>query len=192
MPSSTNQKDTLDFQQRVLERLQKGDIEALGVLYEYYIDYLIDVGLYYVRDTELLEDEIHDLFLELYTSRHRLLEIRNIKAYLATTLKNNLLRRIKKKEVVIEEDRFIYLLGIESERLEESAEKKWIDLEQHQNITSELKLAMDSLTNHQQHILQLRFKENLSFNEIAEALSISKTSARTLLYRSLKALRKRI
>lgn len=185
-----HQGDNLEFERRLLRRLRTGDVEALGILYDIHVDYLLDLGMYYVNDTGELEDHIHDLFLNLYKSRSKAMEIRNVKAYLATALKRRLFKKRVSKERMMEEDRFLHLLDSSPDSIEVSPEKKWIEAEHIESLTSELKLAMGSLTNHQKHIIQLRFVENLSFAEIAQTLDVSKTSARTLLYRTLKALRK--
>lgn len=191
MPALDKQREeNLDFQRELLKRLGAGDVEALGILYDIHIDHLIDFGLYYVNDTGKLEDHIHDLFLDLFKSKTRVLEIRDIRTYLSIALKRRLLKKKVGQDRVIEEDRFLHLLDTNPDRVEQSPERKWIEAEKIENLTSELKLAMESLTNHQRHIIQLRFVENLSFTEIAQTLDVSKTSARTLLYRTLKTLRK--
>lgn len=193
MPLSTNQKgDALDFQQKLLERLHRGDIEALGCLYDMHVDYLMEFGLHYVSDVSWVEDQVHDLFLDLFKARHKALQIQNLKAYLSTSLKRRLFKKNKSKELLIEEDSFKRLLKSDSNYIETSSENKWIDAEQVEYLKQALKTAMDSLTNHQQSILHLRFVENKSYGEIAEHMEVSKASARTLLYRSLKILRKKV
>lgn len=193
MPLSNNQKgDALDFQQKLLERLYRGDMEALGCLYDMHVDHLMEFGLHYVTEVSWVEDQVHDLFLDLFRARHKALQIQNLKAYLSTSLKRRLFKRNKSKELLIEEDSFKRLLHNDSNHIETSSENKWIDEEQLEYLKLALKTAMDSLTNHQQNALHLRFVENKSYGEIAERMEVSKASARTLLYRSLKILREKV
>ena len=193
MPLSNNQKgDALDFQQKLLERLHRGDMEALGCLYDMHVDHLMEFGLHYVTEVSWVEDQIHDLFLDLFRARHGALQIQNLKAYLSTSLKRRLFKRSKSKELLIEEDSFKRLLHNDSNHIETSSESKWIDAEQLEYLKQALKTAMDSLTNHQQNALHLRFVEKKSYGEIAERMEVSKASARTLLYRSLKILREKV
>lgn len=193
MPLSNNQKgDALDFQQKLLERLHRGDMEALGCLYDMHVDHLMEFGLHYVTEVSWVEDQVHDLFLDLFRARHKALQIQNLKAYLSTSLKRRLFKRNKSKELLIEEDNFKRLLHNDSNHIETSSESKWIDAEQLEYLKLALKTAMDSLTNHQQNALHLRFVENKSYGEIAERMEVSKASARTLLYRSLKILREKV
>lgn len=187
-----HQKIVMNPEQRALERLHNGDIDALGFLYDSYVDDLFELGIRYVNDESWIEDQIHDLFLDLYKSRHNVLNIYNIKAYLSTSLKRRLYKKSKTRELLIEEGSFHHLLRTSPDHIEESAESQWIDMEKVAALKSGLKSAMDSLTKHQQSALHLRFMENKSYFEIAKHMDVSTASARTLLYRSLKALREKI
>ena len=50
--------------------------------------------------------------------------------------------------------------------------------------------AVKMLTNHQREGLSLKFEHNHSYTEIAEIMGVSTQSARTIIYRALKDLRK--
>lgn len=193
MPLSNDKKgNASDFQYKILERLHHGDLEALGSLYDMHVDYLIGLGLHYVNDVPWVEDQIHDLFLDIYRSREKVLQIRNVRAYLTTCLKRKLFKRNQSKELLVEKDTLGYLLSESPDHIEISPESKWIDAEQIKYLKLVLKTAMDSLTNHQQSALRLRFVEKKSYGEIAEYMEVSKASARTLLYRSVKLLREKV
>ena len=47
-------------------KLQEGNLESLGVLYDIYIDELFLYGLQFSKDKNVVMDSIHDLFLNLY------------------------------------------------------------------------------------------------------------------------------
>jgi len=193
MPLSNHHSDeVLDFQRKILERLHRGDLEALGCLYDMHIEYLMAFGLKYVNDVAWVEDQIHDLFLEFFKARNKVLHIQNVRAYLSTCLKRKLYKRNKSKELLVPEEKFPFLTQFISQNVESSAEAKWIDSEQVEYLKRGLQTAMDSLTIHQQSALHLRFVENKSYGEIAEHLDVSKASARTLLYRSIKMLREKL
>ncbi|MEC7263200.1 MAG: sigma-70 family RNA polymerase sigma factor [Bacteroidota bacterium] len=182
----------MDAQQRALEQLRDGDVEALGYLYDHYIDYLLDIGLHLVNDEAWIEDQVHDLFLDLYKSRKNVLKIKDLKAYLTVSFKRRLYKKGKRKEVVIEEDSFKQILSQSVDHQEKSTESKWIDREKLDGLTLGLKSAMESLTYHQQNAIQLRYVENKSYVEIAEQMDMSVASARTLLYRSIKVLKEKV
>lgn len=191
-PLKTSKEDALDFEQKMLKRLHLGDIEALGSLYDMHVDHLVEFGLHYVKDVAWVEDQIHDLFIELFKAKQKILHIQNLRAYLSTSLKRRLFKKNKSKELLVEEDNFRQLLNKDWNYIESSSESKWIDFEHVENLRLAVKTAMESLTNHQQSAIHLRFVENKSYGEIAEQMDVSKASARTLLYRSLKLLREKV
>ncbi|OXE96571.1 hypothetical protein B0A79_22840, partial [Flavobacterium piscis] len=55
-----------------------------------------------------------------------------------------------------------------------------------------LAVALNSLTQKQRNALHLRFSEDQSYEEISSTLEISLESCRTLIYRALKELRKKL
>ena len=176
----------------VLEKIHGGDIDALGDLYDFFADELYHVGIQYIKDESWVEDQIHDLFLDFFRSRKNIPKIRNIRAYLTTSLKRRLYKRNKVKELCTEDDGFEQILRTFPNYVEASPELKWMDSEHSDHLKGSLKLAMDSLTNHQQNALHMRFTENKSYDEIAEQMDVSVASARTLLYRSVKILREKM
>jgi len=189
---SNHKTVVLDAQQRALEQLHGGDVEALGYLYDRYIDCLLSIGLHYVKDETWVEDQVHDLFLELYKSRKNVLKIKDFKSYLIISFKRRLYKKNKSKEILIEEETFKRMLSKSPSQQEKSIEATWIDQEKLESLKQGLKSAMESLTLHQQNAIELRYVENKSYVEIAEQMDMSVASARTLLYRTLKMLKDKV
>ena len=190
--SSTDRPIVLDAQKRALEQLHGGDVAALGYLYDRYIDCLLNIGLQYVRDEAWIEDQIHDFFLELYKSRKNVLKIKDFQSYIIVSFKRRLYKKNKSKEILVEDESFKRMLLKNPHQHEKSTESTWIDKEKLESLKQGLKLALESLTLHQQNAIQLRYVENKSYVEIAEQMDMSVASARTLLYRSLKMLRDKV
>lgn len=193
MLQKQNRTETvLDPLQKALEQLGSGEVNALGYLYDRFADELFDLGTKYVKDGSWIEDQIHDLFLDLYRARHNMAKIRNIEAYLVTSLKRRLYKKNKARELLVDEGNFRHLLQHSEDHIDSSTETQWIDRERIESLGLGLKSAIGSLTNHQQSALHLRFVENKSYNEIAEHMDVSAASARTLLYRSIKILKEKV
>src|SRR5680860_48685 len=70
--------------------VKKGNKKALSDLYGLYADALYEFGKSYTTDGCLIEDGIHDLFIELYERRKKLPVARNVKNYLFTVLRRNI------------------------------------------------------------------------------------------------------
>ena len=82
-------------------KLKKGDKKALSELYGMYADALYGFGKPYSQDSGLIEDGIHDLFVELYERRKKLPVARNVKNYLFTVLRRKITELSKARSLVV-------------------------------------------------------------------------------------------
>ncbi|MGY5851902.1 RNA polymerase sigma factor [Salegentibacter sp. F14] len=169
--------------------LQKGNMDALGYFYDKYVDDLFAIGYSIYPDKEFIQDVIHDMFLELYKYHDRLSEAQNIKAYLITSFKRNIFRKKNSKEIKLENKDFETKPGMLENT--ESHENKIINFEQASLTQKKVDHAMEYLTLHQIKVLELKFSEDKSYEEIARDLNVTVSSARTLVYRTVKELRKK-
>lgn len=169
------------------DKVKNGDKKALSDLYEMYADALYGFGKSYSSDSFLVEDGIHDMFVELYMRRKNLPVARNVKNYLFTILKRKIMELSKNRPIVIspEEDH----AGNIYRNLEVSSETEIIYNEEKEELGLLLSKAINKLTPKQRKGVSMRFYENRSYEEMALSLGISKETARTLIYRSLKIMR---
>lgn len=165
-------------------QIKKGDIDAYHNLYDRYIDSLFTFGIQYTPDEVLVQDAIHDVFLEIHRYRKTIAEDVVVKSYLFKSLHRDILKKIKFQSKSVSLD------YIEENDYETNSTEDELILHEtmiHKN--AELASALTSLTKKQRYALQLRFTEDLSYEEISTILEISLESCRTLIYRSLKDLR---
>jgi len=83
----------------ILKRLQKGDKDALRIIYEKYADTLISVALTLVSDIHTAEDCLHDAFVDFATGAAVLRIHSNLRSYLISCVANrarDLLRKNSK------------------------------------------------------------------------------------------------
>ena len=184
MNNSNNNEDAL------WESLRSGDLDALGSLYDLYIDNLFSYGIQVSSDKAFVMDCIHDLFLDLYKYRKKLSTTNNVKYYLLRSLKNKILRN-KKSKVIYLPDISLHKKNINqnySESFEDSVIRKEFQEEK------ELKLsnAISFLSKKQKQGLYLRFNEGKSYEDIAKIMSVSIQTSRTIVYRAIKELRKHL
>lgn len=165
-------------------QIRKGDAQAYNELYDRYIDSLFTFGIQYTNDETLVQDAIHDIFIELHKYRKTVAEQVQVKSYLFKSLHNDILRKLKMRSKTVLLDDFTADIN-ETQSIEEQL----ILGETTMMKNAKLELALNSLTEKQRYALNLRFTEDLSYEEISSALNISLESCRTLIYRSLKDLR---
>lgn len=167
-----------------------GSTEALGELYDMHIDSLYAYGMKMSSQKETVMDAIHDVFLSLHRYHNKLSTPDNIQAYLFLSLKRELFRKHQTGVIPM------YPLDpsmVHSEVLSITGyEDELIALDRERDLSSLLSRALGRLNSHQKKAITMRFQDDMSYEEIAQTLRVSVASARTMIYRTLKALRKGI
>lgn len=165
-------------------RIKKGDDHAYHELYDRYINVLFAFGMQYTNDDSLVQDAIHDVFVNLHRYRTTITLDVVVKSYLFKSLQNDIFKKLKSQKKIVSLD-----IVSDSAYKTDSAEDDLIFNETTLKKHADLALALSSLTKKQRYALHLRFSENLSYEEISEVLNISAQSCKTLIYRSIKELR---
>ncbi|MEX0359408.1 MAG: RNA polymerase sigma factor [Allomuricauda sp.] len=170
--------------------IRKGNVLALGEVYDIYIDDLFSYGIQFSEDRSHVMDCIHDLFLDLYKYQSRLAATTNVKYYLLTSLKRKIIRRHNSKLTHYTNE--TPLLPNDQRNHIPSPEEELIAMENDWLRSHSLLKATEFLTKRQQKGLSLRFYEKRSYEEIAEIMNTSVETSRTIIYRAIKSLRKNI
>ncbi|MEL1255201.1 sigma-70 family RNA polymerase sigma factor [Flavobacterium sp. DGU38] len=170
------------------EQIKKGDINAFEKLYDSYADVLLTFALQYTNEESFAKDAIHDVFLDIYKYRTGLAETVNVKSYLFKITQRNVLKKNKASQKIFHINReYEYFTPKEA-----SFEETLIAEENTLELNSKLAFAIEELTEKQRTALFYRFNEDKPYEEIASILDISVESSRTLIYRCLKELRKKL
>ena len=181
-----NFKDT-DF--ILWAKLKAGDATAIGKLYDHYVDELFTYGVQFTANKSDVMDSIHDLFLNLYKYRKKLANTTNVRYYLMRSLKNEILKKAKINP-------FLSTSAIDENTQNKifysSVEDTLIEEEINNDRFFRLNLALNSLSKKQRHILYLRFNEEKEYAQIAKTLNVSIETSRTMIYRAIKKLRKKM
>jgi len=169
----------------VWDAFRKGNEEAFQQIYSYFVGVLFSYGNKLTTDYTLVEDCVHDLFVELWDRRVYLRETTSIKLYLFKGLKRKIVRKlIQQKNTVYTENSHAYTFGITSS-YETSLIREQLSEEQHQKLMQ----AIAKLTGRQQEVLFLRFHANMNYEEIARLLSLNYQSVSNIMFRAMKTLR---
>ncbi len=165
-------------------RLKKDDPQALGFLYDKYVDKLFLSALRTTSNRELAKDAVQEVFIELWNYRHTITDIQYSQSYLAKVLRGILLKKLKK-----ENEAYHYELEESFVSPEESIENIIISSDTDREKKYRLKEALSNLSNRQKQLLELHFKDGLSYEQIAEKLSINYQSVNNLAFRTILRLR---
>jgi RNA polymerase sigma-70 factor (ECF subfamily) len=170
-------------------KLKDGDIEALGGLYDLYIDELFRYGMQYAADKAEVLDHIHDVFLNLYKYRKNLANTDQVKYYLFRSLKNQIISASKGEFMT---QTFVLNEEVHSNNYSNSIEAEIIEAEFNNERSYKLSKAINSLSKKQRKGLFLRFTEERDYEAVAQIMNVSVQTSRTLVYRAIKALRKSV
>nr|WP_295927055.1 sigma-70 family RNA polymerase sigma factor [uncultured Dyadobacter sp.] len=159
-----------------------GDKSAFGEITERNYAALYHYGTRFTSDRDLIKDCLQDLFLEIWEKRHSLSHIGTIKPYLFQSLRNNLIRRVRKQS---------FFSDIRDDDVEDdvSPESDWIIQETDQLTSHRLKQAIDSLPKRQKEALYLKYYENLSYEEIATVMGLQRQAVANYLQYGIAKLR---
>jgi RNA polymerase sigma factor (sigma-70 family) len=167
---------------------RNGDHAAFQRIYQTYAKDLLSYGYKVTSNVLLIEDSIHDLFIELWQSRKNLSDTDSIKFYLFRSLRNKINNSQRK-------DAFYNSTDIENaggNADEFVIESHLIELEEKEKLLRQLRYSYDLLSPRQQQALDLRFQMHFSNEEIARIMGINYQSACKFIYSGLKILREAV
>lgn len=169
------------------DQMRAGDKTALFELYNELYFHLIRFGLKINPDDELVKDCVNQVFLNLWDKRARLPEVENVKAYLMTMLRRTILDQLL---YVNRTNNALNRMIAEEDGNELSYEEIMIRLQQDDDLKLKLKLAIAKLTPRQMELIQLKFFEGLSYEQIAVRNAQTVKTAYNTIYDAIKMLRR--
>jgi RNA polymerase sigma factor (sigma-70 family) len=157
---SSNKYQHLTDDELVQSYKYQQNMDALGALYQRYMDLLYGVCLKYLKDTELAKDAVLQVYEELVVKlpKH---DVENFRAWVHTVTKNHCLmylRSPKNKQTVafmpelMQNEQTVHLNG---------------ELDKEENYTK-LEKCMQLLVNEQQTTIQMFYYEQKCYKDIAD------------------------
>jgi len=165
---------------------KSGSAEALHSLYKQHYLGLINYGIKFNGDRRYANDCIVEMLLGLWEKRDRLPEVENVRSYLLTCLRTVMLQRIRSDKLRGIKESYAHSLADQAESsYEEHITKIQTDL----ILKDKLTKSLNHLTERQKELLQLKFFDDLDYDEIALRCNISKRTAYNIVYDALKILK---
>ncbi|WP_346238315.1 RNA polymerase sigma factor [Niabella insulamsoli] len=167
------------------EHIIAGDKEEYAKTYLYLFDRFFNYGFKFTRDAGLVEDAIQEVLEKLWTDRKKLKRVANPAAYLFTSFRNELLRKIKSPPA-------LHLDDTQPAPVVFGHDAVLIGHEQDDQLRQRLQQAVDQLSPRQKEAIFLRFYEGLSYEEVAGILGITHKATYKLMARALSELRSKM
>lgn len=158
---------------------------AFGEIYGQYSYNLLQYGKRLCADKMVVQDAIHDLFIDLWKMRHNLADNVSIRFYLYRSLRRRL-HTAQKQEQLHQYDvqEFTHSTNCHETSL--------INLEREERQCKVVSNALIGLSGREKQVVHLRYFENIPVKEIASSLHIKEQTVRNLLQRALLKIRKKV
>lgn len=157
---------------------------VLEVLYRRHYDLLLNYGMKFYPDQELVKDCIQDLFIKLHQS-NRLSPTECVKTYLLKALKNLLKDKLSSAKEMEDVEAASFNLTVEDSALYALFQKNDEEI----RLSKLLLNAFHQLPVKQRETIYLHYVKGLSYKEIADVLGIAPQSCMNLVTRALSKLR---
>ncbi|MBT8218352.1 MAG: sigma-70 family RNA polymerase sigma factor [Bacteroidia bacterium] len=168
------------------QQLKSGNKNALAAIYDAHAPYLLRYGYKITQQEIIIEDAIHDLFVELWKNREGAGNTDNIRAYLTVALRRKIIKTLQKSQktaVNITPDEYDF-------DVEVAVDEVIIRTEKNKEYADRLNVALNKLGPRQKEALYLKYYSQMSNEEISEAMGITNQSVRNLIHRSLEQMKK--
>jgi len=169
--------------------IQRGDKPSFDCLYGMYVNQLFRYGMRICSSSAVVEDAIHDVFLDLWLYRNTLSDTTSVKFYLFGAFRR---RIIKNETKEISTSIFNFEHQDDEQLIRKTLSQE--DIIIHADIDDEkinlVKRHLNNLSPRNYEALVLRFYENFDYAQIGEILHINDQSARNLIQRALEQLRR--
>lgn len=165
--------------------LLAGEESGLFELYQLYYRYLFDYGLHITKDTDTVKDCIQNFFLYIWERRAQLSQANNVRHYIVSSFKRNLLEVLQK-----EKSKFSFEAEIINDYNEDSIENHLIKNQEKQYQALRLSKAIESLPEKQRELIYLKYYQGYSYEEMAKMTNITVRTAYNQVHRAIQSLRK--
>jgi RNA polymerase sigma-70 factor, ECF subfamily len=149
----------------LIRRINNNDQEALEILFERYYYRLCDFAFQFVRSFDLTEEVVSDVFLKIWKKRHDLVITGNFRAYIYTATRNQALNYLQKEKSDWE--------SLDELRDESSKAYRPDEELMFRELENRIEILINTLPPRRKIIFKLSRIEGLTYQEIADVLSIS-------------------
>jgi RNA polymerase sigma factor (sigma-70 family) len=163
-----------------------GDLQALSILFSLYAKGLFSYGMKIYPDEELAKDCIQEVFIQLIRRRDKLKRDEINRGLVYRMLRNKIIDEIK-----LISRRKLADSRIQKNCVDFEADQERLHIGDEEEASRErlLSAALGHLSSHQKEAMFLKYSDGLTYEQISQVMGIHISSARTLIYRTLKQLK---
>jgi len=157
-------------------------------MYKAYYQFLFSYGFKACANREMTKDWIHEIFLELWNRHEQLPVVEHVGFYLRTWLKRKILRDLPKEQAAAAKA----MEAGQSFSAGHSYEDLLVQLQTSRGVKQQVEKAMEQLSSRQLEVVRMRFFDEMSYEQIANATRVSPRTVYNQAYESLTTLRRHL
>jgi RNA polymerase sigma-70 factor (ECF subfamily) len=169
-----------------------GDDHAYELIYNRHARELFSYGLHIVRNRQLVEDCVHDLFVYVFQHRATLGDTNAIKYYLFKSLRRRVIEVLEKQSKAARESRAVADSYHNHELATSSQEVNMIEAETSIAKNRRLTEAIENLPPRQKEAIYLLYFSKLEYEEIAAIMSLSIRTVYNQTHTAIQTLRREL
>ncbi|MCD0488170.1 sigma-70 family RNA polymerase sigma factor [Pedobacter sp. MC2016-14] len=169
--------------------LAEGEKQGLYECFSLFYDDLYRFGMSLYRNIELIKESIQNLFIELWSIRHKLGDVDNIQQYVFTIYKR-IIYKTNQKNLCKDASNELNLEEVAPKYVStDSYEAILIASQEDEHLKMRLLNAISKLTPRQKEIVQMRFYDCMSFKDIAHKTQLRERTVYNTLHNAVNVLR---
>ncbi|SEA02178.1 RNA polymerase sigma factor [Pedobacter hartonius] len=168
----------------LLNLISNGDQEAFAIIYTTHLNniYRYVFSICYAKETS--EEIVQELFIKVWENREHLIHVISLKPYLYRSAKNLLLNHVHRSKI---KSKVFDLIELAKQKEVNSTSDSALMYNDYYRIAQR---AIDLLPEKRKQIFRLRLNDELSLDEIASKLCISKSVVKKQLYNGIGFVRR--
>jgi RNA polymerase sigma-70 factor (family 1) len=166
---------SLEAEPQLLQQAADGSREAYAVLYQNYLPKLYKYLYDMLRSKQDTEEILQDIFLKLWEKKEDLADIKTLNGYLFRVARNRLMNHYDHQKV---RQKATNYFNAQSEPIGATA----ADIYTYKEYSVVMEMALGALPPKRRQVFEMSTQEDLSMDEIAARLNISKSMVKKQLY----------
>ncbi|MBE9601515.1 RNA polymerase sigma factor [Pedobacter sp. MC2016-24] len=162
----------------------KGEEQSFALLHKSLYPCLFNYAVKMIKDEDLADDMLQDLFIKFWQNKSRIGSIVNVKAYFYRSVRSMTLNHIKSQQL-----RDAKLEAMPVPDMEFSKEEIMLSHEIDAGLKSSMTQALNRLPAKQREVIYMHFYDKLDYTQIAEITGTKYQSVVNSVYRAVQVLR---
>ena len=167
--------------ENIIDLLKNNKVQVINILYDLHYHTMVRIAFRVINDNEAAKDVVQELFLNVWVKRHQLSIKKPIASYLARSVINRCLNYLRDSPSTH---------SILSVQIKETDKNKGEELLEYNDLKRLVQLSINSLPPKCRLIFNLSRSEEMSHEEIASYLGISRKAIEKQITKALKHLRR--